>query len=265
MSDKTVVVTGAGSGIGRGLAVELVTRGARVFAVDKDPAGLDGTSEAVGADASRLVTATLDITDKAGVNALPEQVIEAFGSVDGVINNAGVAHPRKMIAELDDDIIDLVMNVNFNGTVQMTKVFLPHLLSRPTAHVANISSLVALNPSAGQAMYASSKAAVKAFTETLALDLADTNVNVSLILPGVIRTNFVANSGLLTATGEDPTENIPQMDTDEAAKKMIAGIERDKVRVLIGKDVRAVDAMARMSPRATSKLMARVAKKVLPD
>lgn len=265
VSNKTFVVTGGGSGIGRALVAELLARDARVFAVDQNADGLEQTRTEIGADADTFATATLDVTDKAGVEALPEHVIEAFGSVDGLINNAGVSHPRSSLVELEHDRIELVMDVNFYGTLRMTKAFLPHLLERPDAHVANISSLVALNPTAGQIMYASSKAAIKAFTETLALDLADTNVNVTLILPGVVRSNFVENSGLLTASGEDPAEGIPQMNTADAAKKMVKGIERNKTRLLIGRDIKAVDVMARVSPRGTSKLMARVAKSLLPD
>ncbi len=263
--DKTIVVTGGGAGIGRGLVLELLSRGARVFAVDKDPHGLEGTSDIAQVDQKRLVTAALDVTNTDGIRDLPERVLDAFGSVDGLINNAGISHPRGTLMDLDDARIELVMDVNFYGTVRMTKAFLPLLLSRPTAHVANISSLVALNPAAGQVAYASSKAAIKAFTEVLALDLAETPVNVTLILPGVVQSDFVANSGLQSADGTDPTEKIPKMETAEAAKKMVTGIERNKTRLLVGGDIRAVDVMARVSPLLTSKVMARVAKSLLPD
>ncbi len=261
---KVAVVTGGGSGIGRALVVELVGQGARVYTVDKDGEGLEETRRLAGGDA--VAIDTLDVTNRSGVYELPARVIERFGAVDALINNAGVAHPRAGIEELDEELIHLVMDINFFGTLHLTRAFIPHLKTRPEAHIANISSLVALNATAGQIMYASSKGAIKSFTQALALDLAETSVGVTLVLPGVVRSNFIENSGLQSAPGEEPVDaKIPQMDADEAAAKIVKGIERNNERLLVGGDVRFVDALARVSPTLTSKLLARVAKSLLPD
>lgn len=129
------VITGGANGIGRELALNLLSKGARVAAVDIDQAGLDTTKSLAGDHADRMSKHRVDITDRKAVSVLPEEVIAAHGQVDGLINNAGIIQPFVKINRLEFDAIDRVMKINFDGTVNMTKAFLPYLLEQPSAQI----------------------------------------------------------------------------------------------------------------------------------
>ena len=127
------------------------------------------------------------MSDKAAAEALPQQVIDRFGAVDGIINNAGIIQPMVPVADLDYGVIQKVLNVNFYGVLYLTKAFLPHLKARPEAHIVNTSSMGGFLPVPGQTIYGASKAAVKLFTEGLWSELADTNVKVTVVFPAPSR------------------------------------------------------------------------------
>ena len=192
---RVIVVTGAGSGMGRELTLALLRRGARVAAVDVRAEGLEETA-VLAVAGERLSTHVLDITDRIACEALPDEVIAHHGSVDGLINNAGIIQPFVTIEDLDYATIERVLNVNLMGTIHMVKAFLPHLKARPEAHIANVSSMGGFLPVPGQVMYGASKAAVKLLTEGLYAELLDTNVGVSVIMPGAVATNITQNSGV---------------------------------------------------------------------
>jgi NAD(P)-dependent dehydrogenase (short-subunit alcohol dehydrogenase family) len=180
LSGKVIVVTGGGNGIGRELVLALLGRGATVAAVDRSEAALRETTQLAGQAKSRLSTFALDITDRHAVAALPDAVIAKHQVVDGLINNAGIIQPFVKLNELELDAIDRVMNVNFYGTLYMTKAFLPHFLQRPEAHITNISSMGGFLPVPGQTAYGASKAAVKLLTEGLHSELSETSVGPTL-------------------------------------------------------------------------------------
>ena len=184
LAGKVVVVTGAGSGLGQALALELLRRGARVAAVDLRSEGLQETMAKAGSLGEGLSLHPLDITDKEKVAALPEEVARVHGQVDGLINNAGIIQPFKRLLDLDEAAMERVMRVNFWGTLHMTRAFLPRLLKRPEAHLVNVSSMGAFVPVPGQALYGASKAAVMLLTEALWAELQGTPVRVPLVLPG---------------------------------------------------------------------------------
>ena len=196
VDSKVWVVTGGGSGMGRELVLQLLRRGARVAAVDRNAAGLADTAEAAGAVRARLSTHVVDITDRTAVHQLPAEVEAVHGAVDGLINNAGIIQPFVPVAELDDATIERVLDVNLMGTLHMVRAFLPHLVSRPEAHLANVSSMGGFFPFPGQTMYGASKAAVRLLTEGLYAELLDTNVRVAVIFPGAVDTGISENSGL---------------------------------------------------------------------
>ena len=148
VENKVIVVTGGGNGIGRELVLHLLARGAKVAAVDIDQAALQATVDLAGDKKANLSTHIVNITDKEAVEALPEQVIAQHGAVDGIINNAGIIQPFVKLNELEYPAIERVMNINFYGTLYMTKTFLPHLLKRPAAHITNISSMGGFRPGA---------------------------------------------------------------------------------------------------------------------
>ena len=138
LGEKVFVVTGAGSGMGRQLTIELVRRGARVAAVDMRAATLDETKALTGSDVATFV---LDVTDADAVAALPERVINALGAVDGLINNAGIIQPFLKLDQLTVADIERVMAVNFTAPLNLIRAFLPHLRSRPEAHILNVASM----------------------------------------------------------------------------------------------------------------------------
>lgn len=195
LAGKVVVVTGAGSGLGQALALELLRRGARVAAVDLRSEGLQETMAKAGSLGEGLSLHPLDITDKEKVAALPEEVERVHGQVDGLINNAGIIQPFKRLLDLDEAAMERVMRVNFWGTLHMTRAFLPRLLKRPEAHLVNVSSMGAFVPVPGQALYGASKAAVM-LTEALWAELQGTPVRVTLVLPGAMRTGIAEHSGV---------------------------------------------------------------------
>ena len=196
VQNKVIVVTGGGNGIGRELVLNLLARGASVAAVDVNESALGETVKFAGDKKDKLSTHVVNITDKVAVAALPEQVIARHGAVDGLINNAGIIQPFVKVNELDFAAIERVMDVNFYGTLYMTKAFLPHFLKRPEAHITNLSSMGGFLPVPGQSVYGASKAAVKLLTEGLHSELLNTNVRVTVVFPGAIGTNIAANSGV---------------------------------------------------------------------
>ena len=263
--DKVMVVTGGGNGIGRELVLELLERGSRVAAVDVRAESLEETTQLAGAG-DRLATFMVDITDRAAVEGLPEEVMTAHGAVDGLINNAGIIQPFIKLNDLDYDAIDRVMNVNFYGTLHMVKSFLPRLLERPVAHIANVSSMGGFLPVPGQTIYGASKAAVKLMTEGLYAELLETNVGVSVIMPGGVSTNITAHSGVEIPGGMDADEAASSRrvtDPKAAAKIIIDGIESDRLHILVGRDALMMNLANRIAPRASTHLITRQMKDLL--
>lgn len=247
VTGKVWVVTGAGSGMGRELVLGLLSRGARVVAVDRNPDGLAEVADAAAAG-DRLSTHVLDITDKAAVAALPGAVEATHGAVDGLINNAGIIQPFVAVADLDDAVIDRVMDINVHGTIGMTRAFLPVLLARPEAHLVNVASMGGFFPFPGQTIYGASKAAVKLLTEGLYAELLDTNVRVTVILPGAVDTAITENSGLDRPEAAE-SASVRMTSAPDAARRMIEGIEKDRLHVYVGRDSRLMSIAVRIAPR----------------
>lgn len=252
---KVIVVTGAGSGMGRELVLHLLAKGARVAAADINETSLEETADLAGDDGARLSTHVLNVADKAAVAALPEAVIAKHGAVDGVINNAGIIHPFEKVQQLDDDVIERVMNVNFYGTIYMTRAFLPQLLQRPEAHIANVSSMGGFLPVPGQTIYGASKAAVKLFTEGLRSELLDTNVKVSVVFPGAVATNITDNSGVDIPVEEAEGQAFKPLAADKAAEIIVDGMERDRYHIFVGSDATFMDRLTRLSPRRAAEFI----------
>ena len=173
---KTIVVTGGGSGMGRELVLELAKRGARVAAVDINKEAVLETARLAPESKEKISTHVVNITEREAIEKLVEEVKEFHGTVDGIINNAGIIQPFIDVNDLGYDKIEQVMNVNFYGTLYMVKSFLPELLKRPEAHILNVASMGGFLPVPGQSIYGASKAAVKLMTEGLHSELTDANV-----------------------------------------------------------------------------------------
>lgn len=262
--DKVVVVTGAGSGIGRALARELLDRGARVAAVDLRQEGLDETAAQLDAG-DRLSLHLGDISDKAAVQALPDAVIAAQGCVDAVINNAGVIQPFVDFVELDEAVIDRMIDINLYGTLHMCRAFLPHLLQRPEGHLVNVASMGGFMPFPGQTMYGVSKAGVKLLTEGLYAELADTNVAVSVVMPGAVATNISTNSGVQMKTDPEQAQSsaMKPLPAPDAARAIVDGMERARLHILVGRDAKLLWFASRVAPAASIRFIQRQMKKML--
>lgn len=263
--NKVVVVTGAGSGMGREVTLELLRRGARVAAVDLRPEGLAQTAALANGGAD-LSTHVVDISDRAAVEALPHDVRASHGVVDAVVNNAGIIQPFVPIADLDYAAIERVLNVNLMGTIYMVKTFLPLLAERPEAHIANVSSMGGFLPVPGQAMYGASKAAVKLMTEGLYAELLDTNVGVSVIMPGAVATNITENSGVTVPMSEADAAAAGTRTTSapDAARTIIDGIESDRLHIFVGRDSRMMNVASRVAPKQATHLIQKQMKKLMP-
>ena len=263
VAGRTLVVIGGGNGIGRQVVLELLRRGARVAAVDLRQDSLDETV-ALARAGERLVALPCDITDRTAVAALPSQVDEGLGAADGLVNVAGIIQPFVRLAELDYDDIERVLDVNLYGTIHTVKAFLPHLLARPVAHVANVSSMGGFLPVPGQTVYGASKAAVKLLTEGLYAELLDTNVGVSVVFPGAVRTDITANSGVATPGGASAAESrFPMTDPDKAAAIIVDGIEANRLYVYVGRDSRLMNLLNRVAPRRSTQLIQRQMRQLL--
>lgn len=268
VQNKVIVVTGGGNGIGRELALRLLDQGARVAAVDINEAGLQETAALAGANTARLSLHIANIADRSAVEALPEQVIAKHGAVDGLINVAGIIQPFVRIKDLEYAAIERVMNVNFYGTLYMTKTFLPHLLTRPEAHIANISSMGGFLPVPGQGIYGASKAAVKLMTEALHSELSNTNVKVTVIFPGAIGTNIANNSGVghtLNVPSDAQRQSIKPLAPSKAAQIIVDGIERDDYEILVGRDSSLMSFLYRFSSRRAARFISKQMQSLLPD
>jgi NAD(P)-dependent dehydrogenase (short-subunit alcohol dehydrogenase family) len=269
VQNKVMVITGGGNGMGRELVLNLLSKGARVAAVDVNEAALQETVELAGNRKDNLSTHVVNITDREAVTALPAQVITRHGTVDGLINNAGIIQPFVRVNDLDLAAIERVMNVNFYGTLYMTKAFLPHLLARPEAHIANISSMGGFLPVPGQSIYGASKAAVKLFTEGLHSELLTTNVGVTVVFPGAIGTNIAANSGVGLSLSTEETSaqqrSFKPLAPVKAAEIIVGSIEQNRYRVTVGPDATFLDRFSRISPERAANFIFKQMKSLLPE
>ena len=260
---KVWVVTGGGDGMGRELVLLLLRRGARVAALDIRAEGLEETAR-LAAAGDRLSTHVVDITDRDAIDALPAQVIALHGAVDGILNNAGIIQPFVPVSRLDRGAIQRVLDVNLQGTLNMVTAFLPLLLERPEAHIANVSSMGGFFPFPGQTVYGASKAAVKLLTEGLYAELLDSPVRVSVIMPGAVSTSISDNSGVSMGDVDAGSSSLPMTSPQEAARIMVDGIERDKLHIYVGKDARLMSLAIRIAPRRAIVLVQKQMKKMIP-
>ncbi len=267
VAGKVIVVTGAGNGMGREISLNLLSKGAKVIGLDINVEGLKQTQELAADKGTDMKLIQLDITNREAVEQSVVEAVKLFGAVDGIINNAGIIQDFVPVSKMEYRTIERVMNINFNGTLYMVKSFLPHLLTRPEAHIVNVSSMGAFAPVPGQTFYGASKAAVKALTEGLMTELMDTNVKVSEVFPGAVATDIQVRSGVKGAksvasyTDEDfkkANVTTPKV----AAETIVSGMEADKWKIIVGKDCKQMDLLVRIAPRFAMKKLAEAIKKL---
>lgn len=257
-TDKVAAITGAGSGMGRSLALELARRGAHLALSDIDESSVANTATACRALGVRVTVQRLDVADRDAVFVWARETAAAHGKVNLVFNNAGVSLSVP-VATMREEDIKWLMDINFWGVVHGTQAFLPYLSASGEGHIVNTSSLFGIIAMPTQSAYNASKFAVRGFTEALRmeLDLAHTPVSCTCVHPGGVATNIVQTSriddSIVTLTGMDAQTHrrrahklIDMTSADAAARQILAGVERNARRVLVGSDARRVDKLARL-------------------
>ncbi|GAA5146021.1 SDR family NAD(P)-dependent oxidoreductase [Nocardioides marinquilinus] len=272
LRDKVVVVTGAGSGIGRALALDLARRGALLALSDVDEAGLAETlRQAKAAGATTVRTDRLDVADRDAMGRYALDVVQELGRVNVVINNAGVSLTGDLV-DLEYSDIDWILGVNLGGVVNGTKEFLPHVIASGDGHVVNISSLFGLVSMPGQSMYNATKYAVRGMTEALREEMlvAGHPVGVTSVHPGGIKTAIARNSRVSAKTDQAATarlfdEKLAKMTPEKAASIIVRGILKNQARVLVGLDAHAVHTFAKVLGSRYQDVVAKSYKRVVPD
>lgn len=260
LNGACAVITGAGSGIGAALARSLAARGTHLALVDRDAAGLAATraglpsAERAGLpDDLRVTCHAMDVTDRDAVADLPDAVAEAQGApADILVNNAGVALGGAF-ADVSEADFDWLLDINLLAPIRLTRAFLPGLRTRPAAHIANVSSIFGIVAPAGQAAYSTSKFGLRGFSEALRHEMIGTNVGVTVIHPGGVRTAIVRNAragGGANRSDEDLTRIEAKLTLPPArAGEIIANaIAARKKRVLVGRDAKIIDLIQRVLP-----------------
>ncbi len=259
LRDKVAVITGAGSGIGRALGVELGKEGMELIIVDINEEGLLETCEMIKGHGSKATHHVVDVSDREAVHQFAKSLNAQGKGVDVLINNAGVLLCDTLENVTHDDFA-WIMDVNFWGVVNVTKAFLPYMKDRGPAHIVNMSSLAGIVTTPCNGPYAISKSAVKAFTETLIQELRGTDLRVSCVIAGGVRTNIFRKASKFRSATPGMTsqecaiwyENAAKTTPEQAAKIIIKGIKKNKPRIIIGSDARIVDFLARIIPVGTN-------------
>jgi NAD(P)-dependent dehydrogenase (short-subunit alcohol dehydrogenase family) len=262
-NNDVVVVTGAGSGMGRCLAEQLAQKGAALALADVDEKGLTETAGLLGATRNKVTRHIVDVAEEAQVRRFAEEVLAQHGRTTILFNNAGVA----LLGNFEEiSLADFrwLMDINFWGVVYGTAYFLPLLKKEKRAHIVNTSSLLGLFGAAGQSAYCASKFAVRGFTESLHHELQHSNVGVTCVHPGFVRTAIAAKAkqgaragAKLRAESLARFEKVARTAPDAAAAKILRGVERGAMRVLIGADAYFVDVWQRLKPASYWSLLAK--------
>jgi NAD(P)-dependent dehydrogenase (short-subunit alcohol dehydrogenase family) len=267
LKDRTAVVTGAASGIGRAIATSLARRGCHVALADIDDEGLAETAAKIAAPGLRISQHHLDVGDRDAVAEFPERVTAEHGGADILVNNAGVALAGtfEQVAEAD---FEWLFGINFWGVVRMTRAFLPVLHRSTEARIVNLSSLFGLIAPPGNTAYSAAKFAVRGFSESLRHELGKTQIGVTVVHPGGVATSIARSARM-------PKTNTPEEDEERrksfeafltmppavAGETIIRGVERRQARILVGSDAKLLSILERLAPVNYWNLLGRRLKK----
>jgi NADP-dependent 3-hydroxy acid dehydrogenase YdfG len=257
LKNKTAAVTGAASGIGRMLAVNLAAHGCHLALADIDAAGLKETAALVGNNVN-VTTHIVDVSRREEVFKFADEAAARHGGVDIIINNAGQSLGDYLESVPLEDF-EWLMGINFWGVVYGTMAFLPYLKKPPEGHIVNISSINGITPNPGNGPYCASKFVVRGYTKTLMQEMHGSAIRVSLVYPGGVKTAIAQNSRINRTMFELPDEKVRQiieekvfrLTADKAAKIIISGIQRNKRRIRVGADAVILDWLMRLFPVAT--------------
>jgi len=267
---KVAVVTGAGSGIGQALAIELGRSGAKVALSDVNTEGLAQTEEQLKAIGAPVKADRLDVTEREAFMLYADAVKEHFGKVNQIYNNAGIAFTGDIeVSQFKD--IERVMDVDFWGVVNGTKAFLPHLIASGDGHVVNVSSVFGLFSVPGQAAYNSAKFAVRGFTEALRQEMvvAGHPVKVTTVHPGGIKTGIARNATAAEGIDRDEVakmfeKRVAHMSPQRAARIILSAVHKNKARVLVGADAKILDLLVRLTGSGYQRLFPTAMGRLIP-
>ncbi|WP_419834391.1 SDR family NAD(P)-dependent oxidoreductase [Endozoicomonas atrinae] len=266
-NNKVAVITGAGGGIGREMALQLAKEGCHLALGDISQQGLDETARLLEPYGVRVSRHIVDVTDRKRMEALPAEVIEAHGAVNLLVNNAGITL-QSSFEDLSIEHWELVIGINLWGVIYGTKAFLPYLKEQgrkgpENAHIINMSSLAGFIGMPNQSSYCATKSAVRAISETLWAELHMDNIGVTSVHPGAIKTNILkahldkAGNPANAAAINRKVDKFA-MDTDKAVAKMLNAVRKNKQRVVIGTDSHMVEKFKRLLPSAIHKPFAKM-------
>ncbi len=275
LENRTAVITGAASGIGRGIAVSLARRGCHLALADLNNAGLaetarmaqlarmDPMNQAPPRSALRISQHHLDVADRSAVAAFPAAVLAAHPGVDILVNNAGVAVGGTFEAVSEEDF-EWLFEINFWGLVRMTRAFLPLLRKSDDARVVNLSSIYGIISPPAETAYSASKFAVRGFSHSLRHELANSNIGVTVVHPGGVATSIADNARVPkdmppaeVARRRALAKKALTMPPATAGEIIVQGIERRSARVLVGNDAKFLALLERLAPVSYWKIFAR--------
>ena len=257
MKDTHFIITGAGSGIGQALAILAAAKGAKVIATDISEKGLEETREKVVSQNGWINTHRLDVADSQAITDFKEMIMKTYSPQKIIlVNNAGVALNSGTFAETPMEDFDWLININLYGVIRMTKAFLPVMLVQNQGHIVNVSSIFGIIGVRYQSAYCTAKFGVKGFSDVLKMELMDTGIKVSSVHPGGIKTKIASNARISinqdtrqAAADLEKFEREALINTPEyAAEVIMKGIEKGKSRILIGRDAKIIDILARTFP-----------------
>lgn len=268
IQNAVIAITGAGSGIGRALAIQAGKEGARVALSDIKEADLQETKHLCEAAGATVLATVLDVSKQDQVTAWANEVHEHFGKVNVIINNAGVALSAS-VEEMSNEDFEWLMGINFWGVIYGCQAFLPFIKQADWGHIVNVSSLFGLISIPNQSAYNSAKFAVRGFTESLRMELeiAGYPIGVSCVHPGGIKTNIANNGRYGKQVGKSFSaekqkeffnKSLARTSPESAANDILNGIKNNRPRVLVGNDAKVLDALQRVLPARYQKLVMRV-------
>jgi butyryl-CoA dehydrogenase len=257
--NKTAVITGAGSGLGRALALELNRAGAHLALCDLNMAGLEETRSLLANPSLKISIHSVDVSSREQMQAFAEAVIAQHGQADILINNAGISLSPKFFDDITEEQFEKVININMWGVYHGVRAFLPALRTRPEAAIVNMCSLAGLVGLPTYTAYVMTKFAVRGLTEALQSELSKTNISVLAVFPGGVKTNIIKNAPDLHPDQKDAAHanftRFALLTADDTARRILQAVQRRKKRLVLGADAKFVLAIRNLFPNKAPSIL----------
>ena len=258
---KKILITGAGSGLGKELTTQFLEAGAVVIAVDRNLSKLE---ELKSKYPQNLDFYQVDLTDFSQVQKMIEEITKKWHSLQVLINNAGVIQQFVPVSKLSDEEIRRVFEINFFAPLNLIRLFLPVINKVEESLIVNVSSMGSYTPVPGQSIYGASKAAIKLLSEGLEMELRQTKTKVTIVFPGAMKTSITENSGIkLTPEMMKQSENYKALDANKAAQEIIRNLKKGKSKIYIGNDAKTMNLLSRISPKFATNMIYKQMKNLL--